>query len=285
MTRWLVTGASGMLATELLRRLSADGEDVVALGRAGLDLRDTHAVHRLVPDLRPDVVVNCAAWTAVDDAETREAEALAVNGHGVRALAEACRTAGARLVQPSTDYVFDGSAHAPYPEDAPTGPVNAYGRTKLAGERAVLETLPDSGYVVRTAWLYGGAGRNFVRAILAAERARPVVDVVADQFGQPTWAGDLAAGIAALGRSDAPPGVYHATGSGATSWYGFAREIFELAGADPARVNPVTAGEFPRPARRPAYGVLGHDRWRRAGLPPLRHWRKALRESDVLVRG
>ncbi|MFG1748640.1 dTDP-4-dehydrorhamnose reductase [Streptosporangium sandarakinum] len=285
MTRWLVTGASGMLAAELLRRLSADGEDVVALGRADLDLRDTRAVRRLVPDLRPDVVVNCAAWTAVDDAETREAEALAVNGHGVRALAEACRAAGARLVQPSTDYVFDGTARAPYPEDAPTGPVNAYGRTKLAGERAVLETLPGAGYVVRTAWLYGAAGRDFVHAILAAERARPVVDVVADQFGQPTWAGDLAAWIAALGRADAPPGVYHATASGRTSWYGFAREIFELAGADPARVNPVAAERFPRPARRPAYSVLGHDRWHRAGLPPLRDWREALRESDVLVRG
>ncbi|MGV9324358.1 dTDP-4-dehydrorhamnose reductase [Streptosporangium sandarakinum] len=285
MTRWLVTGASGMLAAELLRRLEADGEDVVALGRADLDLRDTRAVRRLVPDHRPDVVVNCAAWTAVDDAETREAEALAVNGHGVRALAEACRAAGARLVQPSTDYVFDGTARVPYPEDAPTGPVNAYGRTKLAGERAVLETLPGAGYVVRTAWLYGAAGRDFVRAMLAAERARPVVDVVADQFGQPTWAGDLAAWIAALGRADAPPGVYHATGSGRTSWYGFAREIFELAGADPARVNPVTAERFPRPARRPAYSVLGHDRWHRAGLPPLRDWREALRESDVLVRG
>ncbi|WP_433250231.1 dTDP-4-dehydrorhamnose reductase [Streptosporangium sp. CA-135522] len=283
MTRWLVTGASGMLATELSGRLKAAGEAVLALRRDELDLRDASAVQHLVSACRPDVVVNCAAWTAVDDAETREAEALTVNGHGTRALAEACERLGARMIQPSTDYVFDGTALDPYHEDARPCPVNAYGRTKLAGERAVLEVLPETGYVVRTAWLYGAAGKNFVRTIAGLERTRPVLDVVDDQLGQPTWAGDLAGWIVELGRAAPPPGIYHATNSGQTSWYGLAREVFELVGADPDRINPVSAKEFARPAPRPAYSVLGHDRWSGAGLPPMRDWREALRESDVLV--
>ncbi|MFD8531954.1 dTDP-4-dehydrorhamnose reductase [Streptosporangium canum] len=285
MSRWLITGASGMLATELLGRLQAAGESVLALRRDELDLQDGPAVRHLVSACRPDTVVNCAAWTAVDDAETHETEALAVNGHGVRALAEACERLGARLVQPSTDYVFDGTALDPYREDARTCPVNAYGRTKLAGERAVLEVLPETGYVVRTAWLYGATGKNFVRTMADLERTRPSLDVVDDQVGPPTWAGDLAAGIIELGRTGPPPGVYHATGAGQTSWYGFAREIFELVGADPDRITPVSTKEFARPAPRPAYSVLGHERWSRAGLPPMRDWREALRGSDVLVRG
>ncbi|MDP9863423.1 MULTISPECIES: dTDP-4-dehydrorhamnose reductase [Streptosporangium] len=283
MSRWLVTGASGMLATELLSRLKAAGEPVLALRKDELDLRDTSAVHHLVSACRPDIVVNCAAWTAVDDAETREDEALAVNGHGVRALAEACGRLGARMIHPSTDYVFDGSGVDPYREDARPCPVNAYGRTKLAGERAVLEVLPETGYVVRTAWLYGAAGKSFVGTIAGLERTRPVLDVVDDQIGPPTWAGDLAAGLVEMGRTGPPPGIYHATGAGQTSWYGFAREIFTLLGADPDRINPVPAKEFARPASRPAYSVLGHERWDRAGLPPMRDWREALRESDVLV--
>ncbi|WP_371781290.1 dTDP-4-dehydrorhamnose reductase [Streptosporangium subroseum] len=285
MSRWLVTGASGMLATELLGLLEAGRHSVLALRREELDLCDTSAVRHLVSACKPDIVVNCAAWTAVDDAETHEAEALAVNGLGVRALAEACASLGARMVQPSTDYVFDGTALDPYAEDAPTCPVNAYGRTKLAGERAVLELLPDTGYVVRTAWLYGATGPNFVRTMAGLEKARETVDVIDDQFGQPTWTGDLADRIVRLALSEAPPGVYHATNSGRTSWHAFAREIFTMVGADPDRVNPVSSKEFPRPARRPAYSVLGHDGWSRAGLPPMRDWREALRESDVLANG
>ncbi|MFF0575063.1 dTDP-4-dehydrorhamnose reductase [Streptosporangium saharense] len=285
MSRWLVTGASGMLAAELLGLLRARGESVVALTRDDLDLRDGRAVQDVVAGHGPDVVVNCAAWTAVDDAETHEREALAVNGHGVRALAEACGHVGALMIQPSTDYVFDGTAVEPYPEDAPTCPVNAYGRTKLAGERAVLETLPETGYVLRTAWLYGEAGGNFVSTIAGLERTRPALDVVDDQLGQPTWAGDLATRIVELVGITPEPGVYHATCSGQASWYELAREIFTLLGADPERIRPVSSTEFPRPAPRPAYSVLGHDRWTTAGLPPMRDWREALRSSKVLISG
>ncbi|MGS2642719.1 dTDP-4-dehydrorhamnose reductase [Streptosporangium sp. G12] len=285
MTRWMIIGASGMLGTELTARLRAEGRPVLAFGRQELDLRDTSAVRRLVTSHGPDVVVNCAAWNAVDEAETREDEALAVNGTGVRALAEACGRAGARMIQPSSDYVFDGTAPDPYPEDARPCPVNAYGRTKLAGERAVLEVLPRGGYVVRTAWLYAATGHNFVRTMARLEREGAAPDVVGDQFGQPTWAGDLAARIVGLAGSGAPPGVYHATNSGHTSWYGLAREVFALLGADPARVTEVSSKDFPRLASRPAYSVLGDDGRRAAGLPPMRHWREALRESRVLVAG
>jgi dTDP-4-dehydrorhamnose reductase len=222
-------------------------------------------------------VVNCAAWTRVDDAETHESEALAVNGHGAANLARACAGTGARLVQISTDYVFAGDSARPYAEGDATGPRTAYGRTKLAGEQAVRRELPADGYVLRTAWLYGAHGPNFVRTMIRCERERPAVDVVDDQHGQPTWTADVARAVIALVRSGAPASVYHATSSGSVTWYGFAREIFGLLGADPARVRPVTTAEFPRPAPRPAYSVLGHDAWAAAGLGPLPGWQESLR--------
>ncbi|MET9804036.1 dTDP-4-dehydrorhamnose reductase [Streptomyces sp. NPDC006368] len=270
---WLVTGAGGMLARDVLARL---GDEGVGLPRRALDLTDPAALRATLTALRPPVVVNCAAWTAVDDAETRESEALAVNGTGVRSLAEACAAVGCVLLHVSTDYVFDGHARVPYAEDTVPAPRSAYGRTKLAGERAVLEVLPERGYVVRTAWLYGAGGANFVRTMARLEAERPFVDVVDDQRGQPTWSADVARLLVHLGRSGAPPGVYHATNAGDGTWYDLAREVFRLLGADPGRVRPTTSAAFPRPAPRPAYSVLGHDRWRDAGLMPLRDWREAL---------
>jgi dTDP-4-dehydrorhamnose reductase len=221
-----------------------------------------------------DVVVNAAGWTDVDGAETAEDAATAVNGDAVRVLAEA---AGARLLHISTDYVFDGAATVPYAEDGVPAPVNAYGRSKLAGERAVRA---NGGFVVRTAWLYGAHGRNFVTTMLRLAGERETVDVVADQEGPPTWSYALAgqvvalAGAAAAGR--AAPGVYHGTAAGQTSWYGLARAVFAEAGLDPARVRPTTSDRFPRPARRPTYSVLGHDRWAGTGVPPLPYWRTML---------
>lgn len=285
---WLVTGAGGMLGQDVLARLAVAGERATALDRAALDLTDAAAVRRALERHRPAVVVNCAAWTAVDDAETREAEALAVNGDGPAHLADACARTGAVLLHVSTDYVFAGDATAPYAEDAPTAPRSAYGRTKLAGERAVLNTLPDRGYVVRTAWLYGTGGANFVRTMIRLEGQREKLDVVDDQRGQPTWSADLAGLLLALGRGalagTAPPGVYHGTSSGETTWYGLTREIFRLLGADPDRVHPTTSEAFVRPAPRPAYSVLGHDRFAAAGVAPLRDWRAALAEAFPRIR-
>ncbi|WP_131736704.1 dTDP-4-dehydrorhamnose reductase [Actinomadura roseirufa] len=280
---WLVTGAGGMLGTDLVARLRAADVEVAACPRDVLDLRDASAVSAALLRHRPEVVVNCAAWTAVDDAEAHEEEALAVNGTAVRVLAEGCAAIGARLVQPSTDYVFDGKAGEPFAEDAPTAPVNAYGRTKLAGERAVLGY--ERGYVVRTAWLYGAHGRNFVATMARLAAERDTVDVVDDEVGQPTWTGDLADRIVLLGSSRAPAGIYHGTNAGRTSWYGLAREVFTLLGHDPDRVRPTTAGRFARPAPRPAFSVLGHDRWAAAGLAPMRDWRAALHAAWPALRG
>jgi dTDP-4-dehydrorhamnose reductase len=175
--------------------------------------------------------------------------------------------------------VFAGDSARPYAERDATGPRTAYGRTKLAGEQAVLRELPAGGYVLRTAWLYGAHGPNFVHTMIRCERERPTLDVVDDQHGQPTWTADVARAVIALVRSAAPAGVYHATSSGSVTWYGFAREIFGLLGADPARVRPVTTAEFPRPAPRPAYSVLGHDAWAAAGLGALPGWRESLRRA------
>jgi dTDP-4-dehydrorhamnose reductase len=248
-----------------------------------LDIADPALVRAALEFHRPAVVVNCAAWTAVDDAESQEKAALRVNGTGPEVLAAACREHGVVLLQVSTDYVFAGDTEKPYPEDAAVGPRSAYGRTKLAGERAVLDTLPDTGYVVRTAWLYGAHGPNFVRTMIKLEGVKDALDVVDDQRGQPTWTADLADRLVRLGQAAlagaVPAGIYHGTSGGQTTWFGFTREIFRLLGADPARVRPTTSDAFVRPAPRPAFSVLGHDRWAAAGMEPIRDWRAALEEA------
>jgi dTDP-4-dehydrorhamnose reductase len=279
MTRWLVTGAGGMLGTDLVAVLTSGGEPVTGMDRASLDVTDAAAVVDAIASGRPDVVVNCAAWTAVDDAEASEEQALAVNAGGAANLAGSCAALGARLVQVSTDYVFAGDAGRPYAEEDVPAPRSAYGRTKLAGERAVLDRLPESGYVVRTAWLYGAHGPSFVRTMIKLEGERPTVDVVDDQHGQPTWTVDVARQIVALVHSAAVPGIYHATSTGQTTWFGLAREIFRLLDADPARVRPIPTSAIPRPAQRPACSVLGHASWAGPGVPPIGEWQTALHRA------
>jgi dTDP-4-dehydrorhamnose reductase len=279
MTRWLVTGAGGMLGTDLVAALTTRGTPVTGLDRASLDVTDAAAVTDAIARGRPDVIVNCAAWTAVDDAEASEERALAVNAGGAANLAAGCAASGARLVQVSTDYVFAGDAGRPYAEDDVPAPRTAYGRTKLAGERAVLDRLPGAGYVVRTAWLYGAHGPSFTGTMIRLESERPTVDVVDDQHGQPTWTVDVARQIIALARSTAAPGIYHATSSGQTTWFGLAREIFGLLGADPARVRPIPSSGLSRPAPRPACSVLGHSAWAGTGVPPIGDWRAALHRA------
>jgi dTDP-4-dehydrorhamnose reductase len=257
------------------------GEDVAGYGRSELDITDTAAVRTALRKHEPEVVVNCAAWTAVDDAETHEDAALQVNGHAVAGLAAACADHRSTLVQVSTDYVFDGASRRRYGEADPPSPRTAYGRSKLAGERAVLDLLAHggAGYVVRTAWLYGAHGPNFVRTMIDLERRRPAIDVVDDQHGQPSWTVDVAARIVALVRSGAASGIYHATSSGETTWFGLAQQVFRLLGADPARVRPTTSSAYLRPAIRPSYSVLGHDGWAKAALEPIGDWQVSLRRA------
>jgi dTDP-4-dehydrorhamnose reductase len=281
MTRWLITGAHGQLGSDLQRVLADD--DVRALGRSDLDVADLRAVADTIAEFRPDVVVNGAAYTAVDSAETDEDTAYRVNAAGAAAVASAVARTGGRLIHVSTDYVFDGESRVPYEVDDPTGPKSVYGRSKLAGEEAIRELLP-SAYIVRTAWLYGAVGGNFVKTMARLERERTTVTVVDDQFGAPTWTAQLAAALVALGRSSATSaGIYHCTNSASTSWFGFARAIFEELGADPSRVLPTSTANFPRPAPRPAYSVLSDRAWRGAGLTPLPHWRSALHQAFVSI--
>ncbi|MCW2891277.1 MAG: rfbD [Actinomycetia bacterium] len=294
MTRWLVTGAAGMLGRDLTDLLQSKGEEFTALARVDLDITDPAAVAKAVTVVKPDVVVNCAAWTAVDAAEEHEEAAFAINAGGAVNLAAACASVGALLVHPSTDYVFDGHASAPYAEDAPTAPSGAYGRTKLAGEQAVRAALPDASYIVRTAWLYGAHGKNFVKTMLRLARNGTSPGVVADQHGQPTWTADVAAQIYALIDKSAPTGIYHATSAGQTTWFGFAEEIFTLyqghgQGQDQGQEEdserlrltprPVTTADYPTPAGRPAYSVLGHEAWRAAGIAPISDWKDALHRA------
>ncbi|MCG5470868.1 dTDP-4-dehydrorhamnose reductase [Micromonospora sp. LAH09] len=279
MTRLLVTGAGGMLGRDLVTVLHARPDlKVTAATRADLDVTDPAAVRAAVGD--DEIVINTAAWTNVDGAEADEAAATAVNGTAVANLASACAATGARLIQVSTDYVLAGDARTPYPEDAPTAPVNAYGRSKLVGEQAVARLLPHTGYVVRTAWLYGAHGPNFVATMLQLAEQREHIDVVDDQHGQPTWSYRLAEQLAALADSAldgrAAPGVYHSTCTGQTTWYGLARAVFTLTGLDPERIRPTTSDRYPRPAPRPAYSVLAHSRWAAAGLPSLPDWHATL---------
>ncbi|WP_328875788.1 dTDP-4-dehydrorhamnose reductase [Streptomyces sp. NBC_00287] len=281
--RWLVTGAGGMLGHDVVAELRARGAEVTGLGHHALDITEPASLERAFTAHRPETVVNCAAYTAVDDAEQDEATALRINGEGPRLLARACAAHGARLIHVSTDYVFSGQARTtPYPEDHPPAPRTAYGRTKLAGEQAVREELPEASTVVRTAWLYGVHGPNFVRTMIGLEASRPTVDVVDDQRGQPTWSADVAARIADLAPDT--NGVLHATNSGEASWYELAREVFRLLGADPERVRPTDSAAFPRPAPRPQYSALAHGRWQTLGLPPLRDWRTALHEALPRIR-
>lgn len=275
--RWVVTGAGGQLGGDVLRVLAGSGgDDVVGRTRAELDVTDPAAVARAVEGA--DVVVNAAAWTDVDGAETAEPAAFRVNAIAPGVLAAACSVAGATLVHVSTDYVFSGSATRPYREDDPIAPASAYGRSKAAGERAVLAGRGPA-YVVRTAWLYSETGGNFVTTMIRLSSERDTVDVVDDQRGTPTRAFDLASGLVALARSGAEPGIYHCTNTGETTWYGLARAVFAELGADPQRVRPTTTDRFPRPAPRPAYSVLSTAKWRAAGLPVLPPWREALAAS------
>lgn len=271
---WLVTGAAGMLGRDVVSAARAAGHDVTAAARRDLDITDPDAC--LAAASIHDVVINTAAWTAVDDAESHEPEAFAVNATGAANLGHACERASARLVQVSTDYVFAGDAIAPYAEEAPLGPRTAYGRTKAAGEWAVRALCPDS-LVVRTAWLYGKHGSNFISTMARLARERDTLDVVDDQRGQPTWTVDVAEAIVQLVDTEAPAGCYHATSRGETTWFNFARAIFTELGLDSERVRPTTTDAFPRPARRPAYSVLSHNAWADAGLQPPQHWADSLR--------
>jgi len=283
----LIPGGTGQLGRELVSRAPSDAV-VVAPGSAELNLTQPRDVLAAVDALvsaassagLPAAVINPAAYTKVDDAETDATRAYAVNADGPRLLAAACSSRGVPLVHVSTDYVFAGDADAPYEVDSPVAPRSVYGVTKAAGEAAVLAS-PGSAWVVRTSWVYGAHGHNFVRTMVRLASGTDSVSVVDDQCGVPTWTAELADGLLELAsRAAAGAGpaqrLLHCTAAGETTWFGLARAVFEEVGADPSRVGPCRTADHPRPAARPAYSVLSPASWLAAGLPPRRHWREAL---------
>lgn len=271
--RILVTGAGGQLGRALLPALP--GHELVALAHSALDIARLDDVRAAVAEHRPELVINAAAFNAVDAAENEADSAFALNQRGPANLAEATQETSATLLHVSTDYVFDGNASAPYDEDAIPNPLSAYGKSKLAGEAAVRAGNPRH-YVVRTAWLYAAQGRNFPLTMLALAK-KGGVRVVADQTGSPTFAPHLAAALARLVDARADFGTYHMAGSGAATWHELAVALFERMGIA-APVTPVTTAEFPRPAPRPRYSVLTTVRQPRIVLPP---WREGL---DAFLR-
>lgn len=248
--------------------------DAVAFGHQDLDLARAELVFDAIAAVRPSAVINCAAYTKVDAAEEHELEAYTVNATAVGEMARYAAEAGIPLLTFSTDYVFPGDATEPYVESSPTSPINAYGRTKLAGEHAALDACPHA-LVVRTSWVISGTHRNFVATILRLADERDVVHVVADQRGKPTIAADLAA--ASLHALEAGAGgVLHFANEGATTWFDLAREAVRLGGGDPQRIQPCGTADYPTPARRPGYSVLGSERREDLGLPALPHWTASL---------
>ncbi|HSJ91463.1 MAG TPA: dTDP-4-dehydrorhamnose reductase [Ilumatobacter sp.] len=279
--RVVVTGGAGQLARDIERRWTHEGDDVVSLTRDQVDVSRRDDVLGAITSLQPDMVVNCAAWTAVDACEGDPERAFSVNALGVRWVREACERAGVHLVQVSTDYVFDGTLHRPYLEWDRPDPRSVYGASKLGGER---EAGPDA-TIVRTSWVCGEHGNNMVRTVLRLVTERSSLSFVDDQRGCPTFTTDLADAVRRL-AVDRRSGVYHVTNAGAVSWYEFVRDIVAAAGYDPAIVHPITTADLdpPRPAPRPANSVLDNAAMRMSGLPPMRHYRDPLHDLVSRLR-
>jgi len=275
--RILITGGKGQLGADLEKELAGSGgHEVICLGRDRLDVTRPEQAQEAVAAVRPDAVVHAAAATNVDRCELEPDGAYLVNALGTRNMAAAAARAGAKLVYISTDYVFDGRQKKPYTEFDPPAPLSVYGKSKLAGEKYAA-AFSGRFFIVRTSWLYGRRGNNFVQTMLKLAAAQPEVTVVNDQVGTPTFAEDLARCIGALIQTELY-GIYHASNSGACSWFDFARAIFRLAGLDPGRVRPISTAQLNRPAPRPAYSVLDNYCLRLQGLPDLRPWKEALEE-------
>lgn len=274
---WLITGASGQLGLAMQSELKRRDIQFFALNSKDLDITNLDSVIKAVSKYKPSVVVNCAAWTDVDGAETNEDLAFAVNATGTKNLALASKYISAKFVHISTDYVFSGENTSPWQEDSVRNPSSVYGLSKRDGELFIEDIYPAGSYIIRTAWLYSSNGRNFAKTMakLALSDAQEV-KVVNDQFGQPTSAVNLSKQIVDLVIVQKSFGVYHGTNSGSATWFDFAQEIFELVGKEKSRIVPVSTSEFPRPAKRPSYSVLGHENWIKMGLEEMPNWKSIL---------
>ena len=277
---WLITGGSGQLGIAVSRELDKLGIAFDAWSSKDLDITQSSIVSEVIEKLSPKVIINCAAWTDVDGAESHEVEASTVNSDGPENLALAAKLSNSKLIHVSTDYVFSGESQSPWQISDEINPQSGYGRTKAQGESRVLLSYPENSFVVRTAWLYSPWGKNFAKTMTRlAIKSEDQVRVVNDQVGQPTSAFDLAKQLVELGLSTSPAGTYHGTNSGQGTWFEFAQEIFKLARADVARLKPISSSEYPRAAKRPSYSVLSHDAWASTSVRPMKDWRIALADA------
>jgi dTDP-4-dehydrorhamnose reductase len=277
---WLITGGSGQLGIAVSQEIGERGIVFDAWGSNVLDITQGPIVRDCIAKLSPTVIINCAAWTDVDGAESNEQSASRVNSDGAGNIALAAKKCGAKLIHVSTDYVFSGDNQTPWQVLDHINPQSAYGRTKAEGESRVLVEYSQNSSIVRTAWLYSPWGKNFAKTMTKlAIKGEGEVRVVNDQVGQPTSAIDLAKQLVELGLSTSPAGIYHGTNSGQATWFEFAQEIFNLTGADIGRVTPVSSSEYPRTAKRPSYSVLSHDAWVNTAVKPMRDWRIALADA------
>lgn len=266
-----------MLGSDVVKAARRAGVTTIALGKDQCDITQPDSCRRALQDARPSVVINCAAYTKVDLAESEPETAAAINGAGAGNIAEACREMGAHLVHVSTDYVFDGKKTDPYMPQDVTHPINVYGETKLQGEQAIAETMvPGTWTIARTSWLFGANGPNFVRTMLRLAGENRDLKVIGDQTGSPTYTADLAEALVAIAQAR-PGGILHTTGSGCCTWYEFAREIFEQSGVHPASLASCSTAEYPTPATRPLNSRLCRANLAAAGIAELPHWKDALK--------
>ncbi|MCE5169392.1 dTDP-4-dehydrorhamnose reductase [Paenibacillus profundus] len=271
----LVTGANGQLGADVVRLFSEKGHHVVGLGRVQLDITNAIMCNNVIDEIQPDAVIHCAAYTAVDNAETDQDNAYLVNAIGTRNIAVAAERIKAKMCYISTDYVFDGTSSSPYYEYDNTNPLTVYGKSKRAGEQLV-QSLCSRWFIVRTSWVYGASGNNFVKTMLKIGEERDSLQVVNDQWGSPTYTCDLTLFLEELVMTE-KYGIYHASNTGICTWYEFAQAIFEEAKM-PVKVEPCTTEQFPRPAPRPRYSAMEPMAIRVNGLAPIRHWREALKD-------
>lgn len=278
--KWMILGGDGQLARAMALELQKSEVEYVSLNRMQLDITKRNNIQSWLAKEVPDVVLNAAGWTNVDEAEIEEDKARQVNALGPKLLATACAEMGTKFIQISSDYVFSGNTGVPWVENAKKFPVSAYGKTKAAGEDFILEIYPEGSIIVRTAWLYSVWGKNFVKTMMrSAMDQDKKVKVVSDQVGQPTSATDLVVQIHEMINHNVRPGIYHGTNTGQASRFELAQRIFSLVGADPNRVIPVDSASLPNQAKRPTYSVLGHNNWSEEGLSPMRSWQLALNDA------
>ena len=275
MKRILLLGGSGILGSEVLTRLQSENSDFVAPTSIDLDIRNKKHLTKFVSEFKPAWIINCAAWTNVDGAEASFEEARQLNTVAVENLGTAANLSNSKVIHVSTDYVFDGESSEPYLETSPVQPLNKYGESKLQGEKALFAELP-SAYVVRTSWLYGISGKNFVKTIAGKALRNEEVRVVDDQIGSPTSARDLAAGIFSILNNDPAPGIYHYSNLGTCSWFEFAQKIYEIVGVERELVHPIGSDSLCFIAKRPKFSLLSKEKWNSAGLSAVPNWEESL---------